>query len=150
MNGILQNGAFPPSGPIRGSRPPWRTELISIVVHLKVELIVNLRWKKNSHQNNEPNYSKNENPKLSTEILPSFPHAPPNRALEDQENRKIVRYIFNVNNSVVYLVILQCDVVLVDRVPFLQSDLFGACSCLGGNQLLQISYRIVLTVDTQR
>ncbi|KAK3408751.1 hypothetical protein EUGRSUZ_J00925 [Eucalyptus grandis] len=47
-------------------------------------------------------------------------------------------------HAVVDLVVLEGDVVLVDVVPLLDSDLVGAGARLGGHQLLEVADGVVL------
>ncbi|GMT29282.1 hypothetical protein PFISCL1PPCAC_20579, partial [Pristionchus fissidentatus] len=44
--------------------------------------------------------------------------------------------------SVVNFIVLERDVILVDRVPLLEHNLLVSCSSLGGDELLEVANRI--------
>ena len=46
-------------------------------------------------------------------------------------------------HAVVYLIVLERYVVLVDRIPLLDAQLLGSCARLRREQLLQIAHRVV-------
>ena len=65
-----------------------------------------------------------------------FPHL-----LQEKKTSLVIE--FQVH-SVVYLVVLQPDVVLVDGVPFLEDNLVPLGAGLGRDQLLEVSHGVVL------